>query len=187
VTEDHSESDPVSHEEVEKQVGAAVRKLFARVGVSPSATELRDFFDGNGSLPPTEQMPKAVVIAMRFAFGTIARKHTKDVKTRGDLAKVLRTIDEASQGGPSMMRAVFKRIQENLPRGAGPGRRRKFTDGDCGRLCDEITLEMRNGLNYTNAIEKVAANSRKSIGKTISERKLKDVWKDREKFPSKTT
>jgi hypothetical protein len=187
VTEKLHKSEPVSHKEVEEQVGAAARMLFERMGFSPSATQINDFFALNQSLPPKEQLPKAVEIAMRFAFGAAAREHSKSVKTRADLAKVLRDINEAAEIGPTLSRHALKEIQRNLPRPGGPGRRRKFSDEDCGKLCDEINLQVRQGLNVTKAIDKMATSCPDLIGNTISVRKLKDIWKKRNEFPSKSS
>jgi hypothetical protein len=44
---------------------------------------------------------------------------------------------------------------------------------------------MRSSPNVTKAIENVATRSLDLIGNTISVRKLKDIWKNKNDFPSK--
>ena len=175
----------MSPEEVEEQVGIAVRNLFAQMGIRASASEISEFFLLNQSLPPKEQLSKAVEISMRFAVGAGARQHSKSVKTRSELDRVLRDINEAARTGPTLFRQAVKESVRNVRRPPGPGRNRKFSDEDCGILCDEITLQMRSSPNVTKAIEKVAANCIELIGKTISVRKLKDIWKNKNDFPSR--
>jgi hypothetical protein len=102
----------VSKEEISQQVGAAVRRLFTRMGFDPEPHEVANFLAENEKLPPNEQMPKAVEMALKFAFGLFARSESAGIKTREDLDKVLQTLGEASEKAPTLTRNALEQVKK---------------------------------------------------------------------------
>ena len=177
----------VSHEEVTQEIGAAVQKLFARSGLQVGPGDVDKLLAENAALPSNEQLPKTVGVAVRFAIGSVTRADTKDIKTREDLDKVLRTIEEATEKVPTMIRAALKMFQSGLPRAGGPGRKPKLDSQESVIICMEILSFIAQGRTVTEAIDKTSEKCPALLGKMVSPRTLRKAWNKRDEFIGKSS
>lgn len=183
VTREQPQSDFPSQEEIESKVGEAVRGLFARVGFKADPTDVEKFLAENDDHPATAQMPKAVEVAMRWAFGSVTRKHLEQIKTREDLDKLLRTIKEATEIAPTSIRTALKQFLRDLPRRGGPGREPKLNAEESAKVCRQILeFEVIHKYPHKKALEETSKLCPTLINKQVSPRTLDKAWSKRSEY-----
>lgn len=180
-----SSPEQVSPEEVQEALRGPVQKLFLRAGLDLQSRDFQESFDMMQSLPPGEQLPKAVQLALRFGLGSATKKQAQQIKTREDMNRVLATISEAAERAPTNVREALKEFQRSLVRRGGPGRKKILTPQQTAFLFDRITEKYRSGTPIKIAIRETAAEAPELIGKKVGARTLENSWAKRNEFPNR--
>jgi hypothetical protein len=184
VTSNPPQSDRPSEEEIQSRIGVAVRKLFARLGFEPNSSHLEILSHAKAVLPPADQLPKAVEMAVRCAVGLATSEQVKQIKTREELDTILRTIGEATEVAPTKARTALKEFQRQLPRRGGPGAKPKLNDEDCVIVCKQI-LKFRTIDKFP--LKKALVETSKMcpilIGKKVGARTLEEkAWRNKDRY-----
>jgi hypothetical protein len=175
----------VSPEEVHAELRGAVQKFFLRAGLDLQSRDFQESYDVMQSLPPGEQLPKAVQLALRFGMGLATKREAQQIKTREDLNHVLATISKASERAPTILRKGLKEFQRDLPRRGGPGRKKILTPQETAFLFDRIAEKFRKGTPIKEAIRETAEEASELVGKKVGARTLENSWAKRNEFPNR--
>jgi hypothetical protein len=181
---DKPQGDPPSEEEIRSRIGVAVSRLFARLGFEPTSADLEVLSQTNAVLPPADQMPKAVELAVRWAVGAATTQQIEQIKTREDLDKILMTIGKATEVAPTEARTALKEFQRNFQRRGGPGAKPKLNDQDCVIVCKQILkFKMVDNFPLKKALIETSKMCPILIGKEVGARTLEDkAWRHKDKY-----
>jgi hypothetical protein len=178
----------VSDEEKRFAFQRKVRELANRLGVKPELIDTRISFGFTSSKSPEEEHELAKAKGLQIAAEHAANELLPQVKTRRDLEEFEKALDAGIEKSPTVARKQWKKINRDLPRGGGPGRKPKLDFDQCRRACQEMLFEIGQGASSAKeAAAKVSERSYELFRKHVGRRTFETIWSERQKylFPEK--